>query len=322
MNLFKESDCFSTGQVWLDNNSKPIQAHGGCVIFHNSTYYWYGEDKSGETISGENIICGYRMDVIGIHCYSSQDLYNWRDEGLVLAAEKENTHHDLFTGKVVERPKVIFNEKTGLFVMWLHIDSSDYTYAATGVAVAENPTGPFIYMGSKRPNDNDSRDMTVFKDDDGKAYLLHSSEWNKTLYISELTDDYLGFTGKYSRHFIDCSREAPVVFKYENRYFLVTSGCTGWDPNEAQYAVAASLDGPWIVKGNPCHGTDADKTFYAQSTFAFRTQVREDGFAFMFDRWKKENLSDSSYIWLPVFIDDEKLKIEWQASWDLSVFIK
>ena len=42
-----------------------------------------------------------------------------------------------------------------------------------------------------------SRDMTIFVDDDGKAYHIHSAEENLTLHISELTDDYLSFTGKW-----------------------------------------------------------------------------------------------------------------------------
>ena len=27
----------------------PVQAHGGGVMEHNGVYYWYGEDKNGET---------------------------------------------------------------------------------------------------------------------------------------------------------------------------------------------------------------------------------------------------------------------------------
>lgn len=92
--------------------------------------------------------------------------------------------------------------------MWLHIDSEDYTLAKTGVAVSENPAGPFEYVGSKRPNDVDSRDMTLFKDDDGTAYLIHSSDWNKTLIISRLTDDYTDLNGEFTKAFIDQSREA------------------------------------------------------------------------------------------------------------------
>lgn len=46
-----------------------------------------------------------------------------------------------------------------------------------------------------------SRDMTLFVDDDGKAYHIYSSEDNLTLQIAELADDYLSHTGKYIRIF-------------------------------------------------------------------------------------------------------------------------
>jgi len=41
-----------------------------------------------------------------------------------------------------------------------------------------------------------SRDMTLFVDDDGKAYHIFSSEENLTLHIAELTADYLHHTGR------------------------------------------------------------------------------------------------------------------------------
>ena len=46
-------------------------------------------------------------------------------------------------------------------------------------------------MESFRPNGGESRDMTVFKDDDGKAYVIFGSGWHTHVQIAELTDDYL-----------------------------------------------------------------------------------------------------------------------------------
>ena len=58
-----------------------------------------------------------------------------------------------------------------------------------------------------------SRDMTLFVDDDGKAYHIYSSEDNLTLQIAELSDDYLSHTGKYIRIFPGGHNEAPAIFK-------------------------------------------------------------------------------------------------------------
>lgn len=247
--------------------------------------------QKGETILPEWATweC-YRTDVTGVSCYSSKDLLNWKFEGIVLPAVKDDEKHDLHPSKVLERPKVIYNEKTKKFVMWAHVESADYSKACAGVAVSDSPTGTFTYVGSFRPNGAMSRDQTVFIDDNGKAYQFYSSENNATLYISELTDDYLKPTGRYTRNFVKQSREAPAVFKYNGKYYMLSSGCTGWDPNVAELAVADSIMGQWTTIGNPCTGPDADKTFYAQSTYVQQIYGKGNAYIAMFDRWKRKTL--------------------------------
>ena len=306
------------GEVWKDTDGNPINAHGGGLLYHEGTYYWYGEYKKGGTILPEWATweC-YRTDVTGVSCYSSKDLLNWKFEGIVLPAVKDDEKHDLHPSKVLERPKVIYNEKTKKFVMWAHVESADYSKACAGVAVSDSPTGTFTYVGSFRPNGAMSRDQTVFVDDNGKAYQFYSSENNATLYISELTDDYLKPTGRYTRNFVKQSREAPAVFKYNGKYYMLSSGCTGWDPNVAELAVADSIMGQWTTIGNPCTGPDADKTFYAQSTYVQQVYGKGNAYIAMFDRWKKKNLEDSRYVWLPLeFGKDGTITIPWRDSWD------
>ena len=97
-----------------------------------------------------------------------------------------------------------------------------------------------------------SRDMTLYVDDDEIAYHIYSSEENLTLQIAELTDDYQGHSGKYVRLFPGGHNEAPAIFKKDGTYWMITSGCTGWDPNVAELAVADSIMGQWTTIGNPC----------------------------------------------------------------------
>ena len=313
-----------SGEIWNDTDGNPINAHGGGILYHEGTYYWYGEYKLGKTVLPEWATweC-FRTDVSGVSCYSSKDLSTWTFEGLVLPAVKNDTLHDLHPSQVLERPKVVYNKATKKFVMWMHIDSPDYLKAAAGVAVSDSPVGPFTYLGSFRPNNAMSRDQTVFVDDDGKAYHFCSSEDNKTMYISELTSDYLKPNGYFTRNFIGMSREAPAVFKYNGKYYLLSSGCTGWDPNQAELAVADSIMGPWTTIGNPCVGKDADKTFYAQSTFVLPVHGMNNAYIAMFDRWKKTNLQDSRYVWLPVSITNEgNITIPWSERWKVDEVFK
>ena len=200
----------------------------------------------------------------GVGCYSSKDLLNWKFEGIVLPAVKDDPNHDLHPSKVLERPKVVYNKKTGKFVMWAHVESADYSKACAGVAVSDSPVGPFVYQGSFRPNNAMSRDQTVFVDDDGRAYQFYSSENNETMYISLLTDDYLKPSGRFTRNFVKESREAPAVFKYNGKYYLSYSDNhdENWNDgvkgdNRMRYAVSDSPLGPWESKGIYMEPTDS-----------------------------------------------------------------
>ena len=109
-----------------------------------------------------------------------------------------------------------------------------------------------------------SRDQTVFVDDDGRAYQIYSSEGNATMYISLLTEDYLKPSGRFTRNFINRWREAPAIFKHDSKYYMISSGCTGWDPNVAEIAVADSVMGEWTVIASRDHGRGENHNSLAQ----------------------------------------------------------
>jgi len=344
---FSHAAAFVPGEIWRDTDGQPINAHGGGLLFHNGTYYWYGELKEGRTyvIAANESWGGTRVVAGGVQCYSSTNLSDWKNEGTVLSSVAEDPSHDLHCDKVMERPKVIYNAKSKKFVLWLHVDSADYKAARSGVAVSDSPTGPFKYLGSFRPNagvwpvnvtEKDkrghnplardfkggqmARDITLFVDDDAKAYQFYSSEENATMHVSLLTDDYLRPAGRYARIFIDRSMEAPAVFKRAGKYYFFASGCTGWEPNAARSAVADNIFGPWTEFTNPCRGADADKTFFSQSTYVQPVQGKSDTYIAMFDKWKQWNLADSRYVWLPIEFDAKGYpSVGWQDRWSLPV---
>ena len=336
---------FRPGEVWNDDQGKPINAHGGGILFHEGAYYWYGEIKEGRTYlpACNRTWGGTRVVAGGVSCYRSSNLLDWTNLGIALAPAPKDPDHDLHCEKVIERPKVIYNSTTKQFVMWMHVDSADYKAAKSGVAVADSPAGPFRYLGGFRPNagvwpvnaaesekapgavlardfpgGQMARDMTLFVDDDGTAYHLYASEENATLHVSKLTPDYLKPSGTYARVLPGRSNEAPAVFKRGGKYYLISSGCTGWKPNAARCAVATSMFGPWTELGNPCTGEGAAGTFLCQSTFVLPVQGQNDAFIFLADRWKQWDLADSRHAWLPIRFDDSgKPVIEWKKEWEL-----
>lgn len=315
-----EDNLIRSGEIWYDTDGNPINAHAGGFLFHKGKYYWYGEVKTGETTyTPDQLWEAYRVEAGGISVYSSENLVDWTYEGLALPPNATDPEHDLHPSKTIERPKVIYNDSTGKFVMWLHVDNEFYSYARAGVAVSDTPEGPFTYLGSIRPNGFESRDMTVYKDDDGRAYLIFSSDNNYTMRVSLLTDDYLNTTDVHTRIFVDMSREAPAVFKHNDKYYMITSGCTGWEPNAAMIASADSILGEWTPMYNPCVGPDSDITFDSQSTFVLPIESKPGHFIFMADRWVMRDLEDSRYVWLPIIFRNDSIVIEWKDAWRLDI---
>ena len=162
-----------------------------------------------------------------------------------------------------------------------------------------------------------SRDMTLYIDDDGKAYHIFSSEDNLTLHIAELTNDYLHHTGRYTRVAPCGQNEAPAIFKKDGTYWMITSGCTGWAPNEARMFSAPSIWGPWTQHTNPCIGPKQEITFGGQSTFILPYGGQ---FIFMADIWRPNHPSDARYIWLPIEFQQGKPIVRWRDEWNPDEF--
>ena len=109
------SEAFFPGRIWEDTDGVHINAHGGGILYHDGIYYWYGEHKSEHTSSA----------LVGVSVYSSEDLYNWKKEGVALSVMPEGSGHKIEKGCIIERPKVIYNPKTDKFVMWFHLELKD-----------------------------------------------------------------------------------------------------------------------------------------------------------------------------------------------------
>lgn len=130
------------------------------------TYFWYGEhnyDNDPMLSSGAVMAC------------STQDFKSWKFEGAML-------HYDNITDMVhgfssslhIEKPKVLFNEITQKYVMWMILDNGTRDLGLAGVAVSDEPNGPFTFVRSFYPDGNQTRDQTLYQDEDGSAYLFRT----------------------------------------------------------------------------------------------------------------------------------------------------
>lgn len=254
--LFAQIDTFQSGSKWLDNNGKHINAHGGGIIYFNQTYYWYGEHK----IEGKEGNKAY----IGVHVYSSKDLLNWKDDGIALNVTTTDSTHDIYKSCVIERPKVIFNSKTRKFVMWFHLElyGKGYDAARLGVAVSDNPIGPFVYLKSLRPN--------------AKQWPINVLEIHKKTRLSTVLDKYCGGKGCLPLHpdilnllgrdfesgqmsrdmnlFIDDDRKAYLIYSSEENstthLTLLTEDYQDYSDKYARLFINRYMEAPIIFKNS------------------------------------------------------------------------
>ena len=66
-------------------------------MYLDGVYYWYGENK--EKTDGKNGIWHW-----GVRCYSSNDLYNWQDLGLIIPPDTEDETSPLHPTAMMDRP--------------------------------------------------------------------------------------------------------------------------------------------------------------------------------------------------------------------------
>lgn len=299
------------GTQFKDTSGNVIHAHGGGMLKHGDYYYWYGEYRDDSNL------------FLGVSCYRSKDLVNWEYRGEVLS---RNSAPELNRCNI-ERPKVMYNASTGEFVMWMHWENGiNYGQARAAVAYSKTPDGKFTYIRSFRPMQDTgvmdhglpgymSRDCNVFVDTDGKGYFISAANENMDLHLYELTPDYKNIASLKAKLFVGQQREAPCLIKRNGYYYLITSGCTGWNPNQAKYAYSKDLASGWSQLYNLGNST----TYRSQPTFIIPVQGSSGtSYLYMGDRWAGAwggKVNDSQYVWLPLnFISDTTLELPYYDS--------
>ncbi len=173
-------------------------------------------------------------------CFSSGDMVNWTDHGIVATLDKFSWLNGLNNGAWA--PQCV--ERDGKFYLYIPIQGR-----GIGVLVADSPTGPFTDPANKallsRGNWSDI-DPTVFIDTD-QAYMYWG---NGTLWYVKLNDNLTSYTGNVvtinpkPNGFV----EGPWFYKRDSHYYMVYAGMGSGSEN-IQYAMSSSATGPWTHKG-------------------------------------------------------------------------
>ncbi len=353
-------NCFRPGKEWLDTTGKPIQAHGGSIIFLNGEYYLYGENKE-KTKPGSGIWHW------GVRCYKSSDLYNWEDLGLICPPETEDDDNPLHYAQYLDRPHIIYNDKTQKFVMWIKImNKQNLSSQKMYVAVSDKITGPYTKVKFFHPLGMSSGDFDLAKDEEsGKAYIFFDRVHHDII-CADLNEDYTDVTGTYTAHFqqpfCPLVREAPAFFKRNGYLYLATSGTTGYFPNPTNCYRGTDYHGPWEDLGYLHRGDIERLSFRSQISSVFKHPKKENLYIALADRWlvelpdnmphnlfeiiisdcdetqeliipkdeyeriksynnpMKRDLSIAKYVWLPIEFDGDTPYIKWYDEWRVEDF--
>lgn len=277
-------DAIYPGKVWLDTNGNRIQAHGGAVYYEDGTYYWYGENK--EFTTGTTDIWSW-----GIRCYRSKDLCNWEDLGLIIKPNLTDPESGLFPDAYVDRPHIIKCENTGKYVCWIKLSGQ---MAGFLVLTADAFLGPYeVVQEYYRPFEREVGDFDIFVEKEtGKAWLFETSCFDG-IFGMELSKDFCSVKRMVSEQYQNLkppfTREGIALFAYQDKKYLVTSGMTGYIPNQSDAAVSESWEQPFESIGDPHVEDESMASFNSQISQIFQIPGT-DTLVAIADRWMPEHL--------------------------------
>ena len=344
------------GKIWYDTEGKRIQAHGGSILYAENKFWWYGENKEGITGRATGERCKHWHH--GVRLYSSEDLYNWRDEGLIVP-ESDDEKNPFHPANIMDRPHILYHEKNKQYVLWAKTSVGGFSSAGFSVCVGDSLKS-LRYMGEVNVAPHHGGDFDLFIDGD-KAYAVFEFPHSEMI-LRELNEDYTDFAEKWSTHLPEESpptvREAPAYFTHGGRKFILTSGTTGYYPNPTIAYDITDLHGEWKDLGKTCKNDVKKNSFHAQFSSVFHHPQIPDLYIALGDRWltdltedlpdmeatfydryspngkkefdwkqmkflSEENTSEANYVWLPIRFDEEgNPYIEWRRAWTVEEFLK
>lgn len=185
--------------------------------------------------------------------YSTTDMQDWTYHGPIMRPTDFSwASRDAWASQVHEK-----NGRYWFYTAVEHDEAQGSHGKAIGVAVADNPLGPFRdALGrplvknedTAGPHHWDDIDPTVWTNKNGKSYLFWG---NANLYMAELADDMVSFAGPIQQIALPDFVEGPWVFERDGTYYLAYASMDQrLGPDERiSYATAPSITGPWTRQG-------------------------------------------------------------------------
>jgi arabinoxylan arabinofuranohydrolase len=245
-------------------------------MVHDGTVYVYTSHDEDETVRNFFTMNDWL-------CYSSTDMVNWTDHGVVLSyTDFEWSRGDAWAGQCIFR--------NGKFYFYVPVNQKNGGNAI-GVAVSDSPTGPFKdALGKPLLTGYGYIDPTVFIDDDGQAYMywgnpnlwhvklnddMLSYDQNYGIVKEELRDDNFGYRSKKIDNRTAAYEEGPWLYKRNSLYYMFYPA--GGVPEHLAYSTGPSITGPWTYGDTIMHVIQKGGAFtnhpgvidYKENTYLF-----------------------------------------------------
>ena len=287
------------GQLWVDDEGHSVQAHAAGFLYENGKWYMIGEDRASS----------WHPDV---NMYSSSDLQHWHFEGKII--ENGVTHPELGKSRFIERPKLLRCDKTGQYVVWCHWEGPGYRASEAACFVADTITGPYKFVEGGRPLGVKSRDCNLFQNEDGTAYFISTIEENRHLGLFRLSDDYLR-AEECTVLFRDKGREAPAIAKVDGLYYMLSSACTGWEPNQCKLSCTSDITKDWAplrnIGDSIAYDTQAANILTIRGT-------KQTTYLYVGDRWMDPDLPRSKTIIFPISFKDGECDFTYREQFEIN----
>ncbi len=294
--------------VRYDTRGHAIDAHDGEIHRFGTTYYLYGTTYTCgfQWQTSGSLFCGYKS-------YSSTDLVNWTDNGLLFDARTATWQARCANGAGgCFRPHVIYNATTAQYVLWINTYDTG-AIQNYRVFVSASPTGPFterpLPVVAVNPNGApgafNNGDEDLFVDDNGTAYMVYTNiVASHSLLVEKLNAQYDLGTGQYSV-LNTANTEAPMMFKRNGVYYVMYGDptCAYCGGTGTSYKTSSTPLGPWTYGTTGSNGSISSTSCGGQPTHvALLPTSTGTMYLFQSDLWHGgfRNEGRANYFWGPL----------------------
>jgi hypothetical protein len=221
------------------------------MLYKDTVFFYTGHDEDRSTY----------FTMKDWHTFSTTDMVNWTDRGSPLSLNVFSwAKKDAWAAQCIPR--------NGRFYWYICANDKTLNRMAIGVAVSDNPTGPFTDAIGKPliANSWGDIDPTVFIDDDGQAYLYWG---NPDLWYVKLNPDMVSYDQQVGVVKVPLTREGfhfrtknadkrpssyeegPWLYKHSNLYYLIYPA--GGVPEHLAYSTSKSATFPWVYGDTIMH---------------------------------------------------------------------